>query len=166
MPDIKRLCKKLNVHFGEAVVGWEHVTGRFSKPQFDGVIVAAENKEMLLEAWQQENARKIKEEAKKASERALKNWGNLVKLLMIKHKISNAYEKKDDAPKQTGTKQTKKKSTGKATKNKGSLQPADAEVQASGPHEHSFPKDKWQQISDTKWLKVCACGFSVPFEQM
>jgi hypothetical protein len=116
---------------------------------------------VVIAAWQQNNERKLKEEAKKAAERSLRNWIRLTKTLMVKHKISSAYVRHDSLEKSTEAAEKKK---AKARKKKATKVPEmSPEV---GPHEHTFPKDQWQQISDTKWLKVCVCGFSVPFEPM
>lgn len=129
-------------------MGWEHVTGRFSKPQFDGVVVAAENFQLVVDAWTQDCERKATQHAEKRETRCVANWLRLIQAARLHRKVSTTYETKA------------------ITSQSSPVVAPGAAQSAQGPHEHVFPKSMWQHVSAEKWLKVCQCGFSVTFEQM
>jgi xeroderma pigmentosum group C-complementing protein len=63
-----RVCKKLGIDYAEACVGFEF-GNQMAVPVIEGVVVAEENVEILIDAWNVEEERKRKrEEEKKAKE--------------------------------------------------------------------------------------------------
>jgi xeroderma pigmentosum group C-complementing protein len=90
VPGVKLICKRLGVDFGEAMTGWD-IVKHYSRPRFEGVVVCAENEEIVIEAWRQDNERKLQQEIKKASERALGRWRLLTRRLLAKHHVASNY---------------------------------------------------------------------------
>ncbi|KAI8053157.1 uncharacterized protein B0P05DRAFT_479804 [Gilbertella persicaria] len=92
---IAKMAKKLNIDYADAIVDFDFVKMR-AVPVVDGIVVAEENKYILLEAWEEhEQSEAVKAIAKKEEE-VYKNWRKLIKGLLIKARVDQTYGKSEE----------------------------------------------------------------------
>ena len=85
-----RICKKLEVDFAEAVVGFEFGNKR-AVPVIHGVVVAKENETKVLEAWEVwAEEQRVKEEGK-LERQVLDLWRKMLMGLRINEKVFEDY---------------------------------------------------------------------------
>ncbi|KAL9614601.1 MAG: hypothetical protein Q9167_000889 [Letrouitia subvulpina] len=85
-----RICKRLDVDFAEAVIGFEFGNQR-AVPVISGVVVAAENEDRVLDEWEKdEEARRVKEEGKR-EKMALSMWRKMLTGLRIIERVRDEY---------------------------------------------------------------------------
>lgn len=85
-----RLCKKLGIDYAEAVTGFEFGS-KMAVPVIQGVVVAAENEDMLKDAWRIDAAEKRKREELKAEKRILQTWRKFLFGLRIAERVREEY---------------------------------------------------------------------------
>ncbi|KAJ7274130.1 hypothetical protein C8J57DRAFT_1506245 [Mycena rebaudengoi] len=91
-----KIARKLGFSYAEAVTGFEF-KHRSAAPIMEGVVVAAENKDAVLEAyWEAENDAAEKARTKKR-ERVLKRWKRLVHGLRIRQSLQEEYKDREVA---------------------------------------------------------------------
>ncbi|XP_068413851.1 DNA repair protein complementing XP-C cells [Eschrichtius robustus] len=90
LPNLHRVARKLNIDCAQAVTGFDFHKG-YSHPITDGYIVCEEYKDVLLTAWENEQALIEKKEKEKREKRALGNWKLLVKGLLIRERLRLRY---------------------------------------------------------------------------
>ena len=71
-----KLCKKLGIDAAKAMVGWQNKR-HGSAPEFDGLIVCQGNKQIVLDAWQEQIENDRKKAEKKRLDRIYSNWKKL-----------------------------------------------------------------------------------------
>ncbi|XP_053576895.1 DNA repair protein complementing XP-C cells isoform X2 [Bombina bombina] len=91
---LNRVARKLDIDCVPAITGFDF-HGGFSHPVTDGYIVCEEHKEVLLAAWENEQAEMERKQKEKREKRALGNWKLLVKGLLIRERLKQRYGKKD-----------------------------------------------------------------------
>ncbi|XP_057560732.1 DNA repair protein complementing XP-C cells isoform X2 [Hippopotamus amphibius kiboko] len=96
LPHLHRVARKLNIDCAQAVTGFDFHKG-YSHPITDGYIVCEEYKDVLLTAWENEQALIEKKEQEKREKRALGNWKLLVKGLLIRERLRLRYGAKSEA---------------------------------------------------------------------
>ena len=85
-----KVCKKLGIDYAEAVTGFEFGNQR-AVPVITGVIVAEENEDLVIDAWEKdEEERKIKEEGKR-EKAALSMWRKFLMGLRIVERVREEY---------------------------------------------------------------------------
>ncbi|KAI9890000.1 MAG: hypothetical protein M1814_004618 [Vezdaea aestivalis] len=85
-----RICKKLEIDYAEAVTGFEFGNQR-AVPVIQGVIVAEENEDVLIEAWEAaEEAREQRERIKRAKQ-CLTLWKKFLVGLRIVERVRAEY---------------------------------------------------------------------------
>ncbi|RMD40800.1 hypothetical protein DV735_g4336, partial [Chaetothyriales sp. CBS 134920] len=85
-----RICKKLDIDYAEAVVGFEFGNKR-AVPVVLGVVVAEENERLVRDAWKQhEEAQRQKDEAK-MGKLVLSLWRKFVMGLRIRKEVGQVY---------------------------------------------------------------------------
>ena len=85
-----KICKRLGIDYAEAVTGFEFGNQR-AVPVITGVIVAEENENILLDAWEKdEEERRIKEEGKR-EKAALGMWRKFLMGLRIVERVREEY---------------------------------------------------------------------------
>ncbi|KAI4213525.1 MAG: hypothetical protein LQ351_003749 [Letrouitia transgressa] len=85
-----RICKRLDIDFAEAVIGFEFGNQR-AVPVISGVVVAAENEGRVLDEWEKdEEARRVKEESKR-EKMALSMWRKMLTGLRIIERVRDEY---------------------------------------------------------------------------
>ena len=95
-PGTVRLCKKLGIDYAEAVTGFEFGS-KMAVPVIQGVVVAAENEDLLKDAWRADAAEKHKREQLKAEKRILQTWRKFLFGLRIKERVQEEYGSGDAA---------------------------------------------------------------------
>ncbi|KAG8855729.1 hypothetical protein FRB96_006773 [Tulasnella sp. 330] len=87
---IAKVARKLGVDFAEAVVGFEFKQRR-AIPILDGIVVASENEDALLQAyWETAQANEERERRKK-QDRVVKRWQKLIHGLRVRERLMKEY---------------------------------------------------------------------------
>lgn len=87
---IQKVAKKLNIDYASAVVGWEF-HGRYSFPVMEGVVVAEENRALLLDAWREQEAKIMLDKAKKKEKVVIDRWCRFVKGIFIAERVKRRF---------------------------------------------------------------------------
>ncbi|XP_055634446.1 DNA repair protein complementing XP-C cells homolog [Toxorhynchites rutilus septentrionalis] len=90
LPGLNRICKKLGIDCAQAVTGFDFHGGS-SHPVYDGSVVCEEYKDIVVDAWYQEQEEGDKREQEKYEKRVYGNWKKLIKGLLIRKKLQNKY---------------------------------------------------------------------------
>lgn len=90
LPSLNRICKKLGIDCAQAVTGFDFHGGS-SHPVYDGFVVCEEYKDLVVDAWYQEQEQEEKREREKYEKRVYGNWRKLIKGLLIRRKLQNKY---------------------------------------------------------------------------
>ncbi|XP_038265806.1 DNA repair protein complementing XP-C cells [Dermochelys coriacea] len=96
LPNLHRVARKLDIDCVQAITGFDF-HGGYSHPVTDGYIVCEEYKEVLIAAWENEQAEIEKKEKEKREKRALGNWKLLAKGLLIRERLKQRYCRKSEA---------------------------------------------------------------------
>ncbi|XP_027678248.2 DNA repair protein complementing XP-C cells isoform X2 [Chelonia mydas] len=96
LPNLHRVARKLDIDCVQAITGFDF-HGGYSHPVTDGYIVCEEYKEVLVAAWENEQAEIEKKEKEKREKRALGNWKLLTKGLLIRERLKQRYCRKSEA---------------------------------------------------------------------
>ncbi|KGO49101.1 Rad4 beta-hairpin domain 1 [Penicillium expansum] len=96
LPGTVRVCKKLGIDYAEAVTGFEFGS-KMAVPVIQGVVVAAENEDLLRDAWKVEAAEKRKREELKAEKKILQTWRKFLFGLRIMERVRDEYGGGDPA---------------------------------------------------------------------
>lgn len=89
-PATVRICKKLGIDYAEAVTGFEFGS-KMAVPVIQGVVVAAENGDLLKDAWMAEEAERQKKDQLKAEKRILQTWRKFLFGLRIAERVREEY---------------------------------------------------------------------------
>ncbi|KAJ4154075.1 hypothetical protein LMH87_010538 [Akanthomyces muscarius] len=90
-----RVCKKLGINYAEAVVGFEF-GHRMAVPVIQGVVIAEENHDMVMEQLQQDEAERARKEDEKRRKAALGQWRKFIMGMRIVQRIRQEYGEIDD----------------------------------------------------------------------
>uniref|UniRef100_A0A0D9RAM0 p125 n=1 Tax=Chlorocebus sabaeus TaxID=60711 RepID=A0A0D9RAM0_CHLSB len=90
LPNLHRVARKLDIDCVQAITGFDF-HGGYSHPVTDGYIVCEEFRDVLLTAWENEQAIIEKKEKEKREKRALGNWKLLAKGLLIRERLKRRY---------------------------------------------------------------------------
>ena len=85
-----RICKRLEIDFAEAVVGFEFGNKR-AVPVVKGVVVPKENEEEIRKAWKEWNDEQKKKDAVKQEKLILELWRKFVMGLRIRERVGEMY---------------------------------------------------------------------------
>ncbi|PYI08234.1 Rad4-domain-containing protein [Aspergillus sclerotiicarbonarius CBS 121057] len=94
-PGTVRVCKKLGVDYAEAVTGFEFGS-KMAVPVIQGVVVAAENEDVVKDAWRADDVEKRKREQRKAEARILQTWRKFLFGLRIAQRVHEEYGNSGD----------------------------------------------------------------------
>jgi xeroderma pigmentosum group C-complementing protein len=92
-----RICRKLNIDHAEACTGFEFGNKR-AVPVLTGVVVAVENEDMVIDAWEIEEAAKAKKEAEKREKLVLGLWRKFMSGLRIVDRMKAEYGEDAELP--------------------------------------------------------------------
>ncbi|XP_027941751.1 DNA repair protein RAD4 [Vigna unguiculata] len=182
-PKAFSVAKRLEIDYAPAMVGFEFKNGR-SYPVFDGIVVCSEFKDVLLEAYAEEEERRQAEEKKRDETQALSRWYQLLSSIVTRQRLNNRYIS-NSLPSEMPT-------SGQCMNNESitivgesydknhnvrhqqQVEQCDTtsvvDASLSTPvkdHEHVFLKEFESFDSETSLLtKRCQCGFSVQVEEL
>ncbi|KAK7300683.1 hypothetical protein RJT34_11531 [Clitoria ternatea] len=178
-PKAFSVAKRLEIDYAPAMVGFEFKNGR-SYPVFDGIVVCAEFKEVLLEAYAEEDERRQAEERKRDEAQALNRWYQLLSSIVTRQRLTNRYNslssEKPTSVQFTSVEESNSTVCGSYDKNQTpprhqQVDKCDTNLDASlstpvKGHEHVFLKELESFDKGTSLLtKRCQCGFSVQISQ-
>jgi xeroderma pigmentosum group C-complementing protein len=90
-----RICKKLGIDYAEAVTGFEFGS-KMAVPVIEGVVVAAENGDLLKDAWRADQEVRREKERLAQEKRILQTWRKFVMGLRIMERVRNEYGEDGD----------------------------------------------------------------------
>nr|XP_018262096.1 uncharacterized protein I303_05111 [Kwoniella dejecticola CBS 10117]OBR84254.1 hypothetical protein I303_05111 [Kwoniella dejecticola CBS 10117] len=96
---IAKVAKSLEISYAEACTGFEFKKQR-AIPTLNGIVVAKDNEEMVMEAYAESAAAAEEKERMKKEERALKRWAKLINGLRVRLRLQAEYgtgEQLDDS---------------------------------------------------------------------
>ncbi|KAI0541161.1 Rad4 transglutaminase-like domain-containing protein [Xylaria digitata] len=137
-----RVCKRLGIDFAEAVVGFEF-GHRMAVPVIQGVVIAQEHHEHLLEELEKDEAERARKEDEKRRKAALSTWRRFLMGLRIADRIQQDYGHLDDSVDILGHSNEDQKDTGVGVSDEdmgGGFLPEgyeDEEVEKEEPHQTS-----------------------------
>ncbi|KAI1341586.1 Rad4-domain-containing protein [Xylariaceae sp. FL0016] len=91
-----RVCKRLEIDYAEAVVGFEF-GHRMAVPVIHGVVIAEENYEHMIEELEKDEAERARKEDEKRRKAALNTWRRFLFGLRIADRIKKDYGDLDDS---------------------------------------------------------------------
>jgi xeroderma pigmentosum group C-complementing protein len=92
-----RICRKLNIDYAEACTGFEFGKQR-AVPVITGVVIAQENEDMLIDAWEVEEAQKQRKERDKREKFLLGLWRRFASGLRIVDRMREEYGEDVELP--------------------------------------------------------------------
>lgn len=92
-----RVCRKLNINHAEACTGFEFGKQR-AVPVITGVVVAEENEQLVIDAWEAEQAEKARKEAEKRQKFVLGLWKKFYSGLKIVQRMKDEYGEEMELP--------------------------------------------------------------------
>lgn len=78
-------------------------------PATEGFVVCAEYEDTLREAWEAEQVEAVKRAAEKREKRVYGNWKKLIKGLLIREKLAQKYEFRQESKASESNKRTKQR---------------------------------------------------------
>ncbi|XP_045828948.1 DNA repair protein RAD4 isoform X1 [Trifolium pratense] len=174
------VAKRLEIDSAPAMVGFEFKNGR-AYPVHQGIVVCAEFKDVLLEAFAEEAERLQEEEKKRDEAQALRRWYQLLSSIVTRQRLNNRYNNNltSEVPNDVHCINDNVSSAAVCDsddKNQTSIQhqmekcDTDLDTSLSIPvkdHEHVFLKEYESFDEETSLLtKRCQCGFSVQVEEL
>ncbi len=92
-----RVCRKLNINYAEACTGFEFGKQR-AVPVITGVVVAEENEQLVIDAWEVEEAEKARKEVEKRQKFVLGLWKKFYSGLKIVQRMKDEYGEETELP--------------------------------------------------------------------
>ncbi|KAI4307652.1 hypothetical protein L6164_030818 [Bauhinia variegata] len=162
------VAKRLEIDYAPAMVGFEFKNGR-AHPVFDGIVVCAEFKDVLLEAYAEEEERRVAEEKKRDERQALSRWYQLLSSIVTRQRLHNRYAQ--NLPSEMSTDFHRRNDNKPNAPVDGSYDSnqnlGHHDVDVAKDHEHVFLKeDEGFDEESCLVTKRCHCGFSVQVEEL
>ena len=85
-----KICKRLGIDYAEAVTGFEFGKQR-AVPVITGVVVAAENEDLVIDEWEKDEEERRRKEDEKREKAALAGWRKMIMGLRIFERVRNEY---------------------------------------------------------------------------
>ncbi|KAL3634209.1 hypothetical protein CASFOL_021263 [Castilleja foliolosa] len=168
-PRVALVAKRLNLDYAPAMVGFEHRNGR-SFPLFKGIVVCAEFKNAILEAYLEEEERREAEEKRKNEAEAVSRWYQLLSSIITRQRLNECYGGGDGVSLQSS------KETPRSDDKRGNsavtatLTTEACQNMKTKPEEHDAPEAENHQheyiFDENALIKRCHCGFSIQFEEL
>ncbi|KAJ9172973.1 hypothetical protein P3X46_016157 [Hevea brasiliensis] len=177
LPRVFRVAKRLEIDYAPAMVGFEFKNGR-SVPVFEGIVVCAEFKDAILEAYAEEEERRETEEKKIHEAQAISRWYQLLSSIITRQRLKNCYgnsslqmsgNNKDTNYKSDvhDSSQPHKHTRGCQKEDKQNPESGAPPVVQTEDHEHVFlAEDQSFDEESSVRTKRCHCGFSVQVEEL
>ncbi|XP_068212328.1 DNA repair protein complementing XP-C cells homolog [Palaemon carinicauda] len=87
---LNRIAKKLNIDCASAITGFDFHSG-WSHPVYEGFVVCEEYKDVLLDAWNQDQVEQAKRAEEKREKRIYNNWKKLIHGMMVRERVRENY---------------------------------------------------------------------------
>lgn len=176
-PYAKMAARKLGIDFAPAMTGFEIRGGR-SIPKIEGVVVAADNGDLVVDAARETAQAAFKRQEEKARQEACERWRKLFRTVNAREKIRKKYggifeeagtyeamQKRDGLRKareeKYGTSGPQVDTSSKPTPAKNKA----AAASSTQTHEHTY--DEPEPVEGDTWRKTCKdCGLHVFFEKL
>ncbi|KAG6659951.1 hypothetical protein CIPAW_03G071800 [Carya illinoinensis] len=178
LPRVFYVAKRLEIDYAPAMVGFEFRNGR-SHPIFDGIVVCAEFKDAILEAYVEEEERREVEEKKRNEMQAISRWYQLLCSIITRQRLNNRYGESSLAQTSTDIQRNSRlcahagvcdgDGQSRVCQQEGthSAKLDSSSAALSEDHEHVFLTEN-QSFDDESLvlIKRCHCGFSVQVEEL
>ncbi|KAJ4291839.1 hypothetical protein N0V90_009735 [Kalmusia sp. IMI 367209] len=92
-----RICRKLNIDYAEACTGFEFGKQR-AVPVITGVVVATENEDLVIDAWEEAEEQKLKKAQDKREKLVLSLWKKFLSGLRIVERLKRDYGEDVEIP--------------------------------------------------------------------
>ncbi|VAI73029.1 unnamed protein product [Triticum turgidum subsp. durum] len=174
-PRIFQVAKRLGIDYAPAMIGFDYRSGRCA-PVFDGIVVCAEFKNAILEAYKEEEERRQAAERKQEEAQALSRWYQLLCSIVTRQRLKESYNARSAAlaPERSAKVDNPQKSTsdsqcsGATTTNHRTRADRLPDPRFSAhDHEHEFPVED-QSFDEETFVRTkrCPCGFSLQVEEL
>ncbi|KAM7278405.1 hypothetical protein ACFE04_005539 [Oxalis oulophora] len=90
LPRIFAVAKRLQIDYAPAMVGFEFRNAR-ATPVFEGIVVCQEFKEVILDAYAEEERIREAEEKRRNEAQALSRWYQLLSSIVTRQRLNNSY---------------------------------------------------------------------------
>lgn len=175
LPRVFQIAKRLGIDYAPAMVGFDYRGGRCI-PVFDGIVVCAEFKNAILEAYGEEEEQRQAAERKQEETQALSRWYQLLCSIATRQRLKDSYNARSAglAPGRPAEIDNQQKSTGDSRCLKATTHPSKPQADqppnpsfAADDHEHEFPEED-QSFDEETFVRTkrCPCGFVIQVEEM
>lgn len=176
-PRLVPVAKRLGINFAPAMVGFDFRNGR-SIPLYEGIVVCTEFKEVILEAYAEEEQRREEEERKREERQALSRWYQLLSSMVIRQRLNNTYMNnvetetvaehlKFQNKSSCATPANVSETTVPLGENEHGTDIHDSDIMRTQNHEHFFLTDDESFDEDSmSRTKRCCCGVSIHVEEL
>ena len=90
VPGIQKVARALGIDYASAVIGWEF-HGRYSFPWIEGIVVAEENRSLLLDACKEQERKTEYDKQAKKTKVVLDRWVHFVKGVIIAERVRRRF---------------------------------------------------------------------------
>ncbi|GBG69118.1 hypothetical protein CBR_g3816 [Chara braunii] len=90
LPRVHQVAIRLGIDFAPAMVGFEIKGGR-SVPVYDGAIICKEFEEVVLEAYAESEALRLKDQLRRRQQEAAQRWRQLLRSVAIRQRLESRY---------------------------------------------------------------------------
>ncbi|XP_062107517.1 DNA repair protein RAD4 [Humulus lupulus] len=179
LPRVFSIARELEIDYAPAMVGFEFRNGQ-SYPVFDGIVVCAEFRDVMLEAYREEQGRKEAEEKKRNEREAISHWYQLLSSIVTRKRIKDRYGKSLSSQASIDIQTTSNISNVHVSANQDvnhsvRCQQGDVDMKMSDTpsidlpkeHQHVFlTEDQCFDEENLVLIKRCHCGFSIEVEEL
>ncbi|KAM3209367.1 hypothetical protein ACQJBY_063821 [Aegilops geniculata] len=172
---VPKVAKRLGIDYAPAMIGFDYRSGRCA-PVYDGIVVCAEFKNAILEAYKEEEERRQAAERKQEEAQALSRWYQLLCSIVTRQRLKESYNARSAAlvperPAKVGNPQestSDSRCSGATTPNNHPRADRLPDPRFSAhEHEHEFPEED-QSFDEETFVRTkrCPCGFSLQVEEL
>lgn len=178
LPRVFYVAKRLEIDYAPAMVGFEFKNGQ-SYPVFDGIVVCAEFRDAIVEAYAEEEERREAVEKKRNEMQAISRWYQLLSSIVTRQRLENLYGDSSSSVASVSTKSVNSKldvQVDGSPNDEQSLacqqdvhenRPAGPSAAMPENHEHVFLTENQSFDEDNLVVtRRCHCGFTVQVEEL
>ncbi|XWS75588.1 hypothetical protein CRYUN_Cryun01aG0103500 [Craigia yunnanensis] len=179
LPRVFSVAKRLEIDYAPAMVGFEFRNGR-AAPVFDGIVVCTEFKDAILEAYAEEEERRVAEEKKRNEAQAISRWYQLLSSIVTRQKLNSYYgdgsssqasrniqDKNNEIHAPVESSKDDKQSTEHQKGDRGDTMYTTPSGALDVDHEHVFFSENQSfDAENSVRTKRCQCGFAIQVEEL
>ncbi|XP_045603640.1 DNA repair protein complementing XP-C cells [Procambarus clarkii] len=87
---LNRVARKLNIDCAPAMVGFDFHSG-WTHPVYEGYVICEEFKDILMDAWNEEQKEQARRLEEKRQKRIYDNWKRLIQGILVKERVREKY---------------------------------------------------------------------------